>query len=313
MHKIWTYICLLTMIFIFAVPIFSLNDIEIVEATYLTEVEYCPSVEVNGTIESGESIPISLSYPAFIKEQFVFENDFVNKGQLLFTLDTEKMKSAVKQNSLTVYNEADSSMDKSVFMSISDKIYATESGYVTHISANEGSIVLSNENLCVINTQDDLTLKITINQDDYSKISVGDTLEFSPLIMPLSVYYGQVCSKPATIRKQNSLTGSKTFVDIYATINNNDEKLVDGLQFSGKIYKNTKATIMTLPYEYINQDDEGEYLNIYSANGVQKVYIETGTENKEYIEILTPFEKDTVFLKNDYSGKNKILIKYDFK
>ena len=313
MRRIWAYNCLLIMTFILAVPFFTLKDIEIVEATYLTETEYYPAVEVNGTIESGKAIPVSLSYPVFIKEQFVFENDFVNKGQLLFTLDTEKMKSVVKANDLPVYNEAYSSLDKSVFMSISDKIYASESGYITQIAANEGSVVLSDENLCVINTEDDLMLKITINQEDYSKISVGDRLEFSPLIMPLSVYGGQICNKPATIRKQSGLTGSKTVVDIYATIDNVDEKLVDGLQFSGKVYKNNQNTIMILPYEYINQDDDGEYLNIYSANGVQKVYVETGIENKDYIEILTPFEKDTVFLKNDYNGKNRIMIKYDFR
>ena len=313
MRRIWAYNCLLIMTFILAVPFFTLKNIEIVEATYLAETEYNPAVEVNGTIVSGKAIPVSLSYPVFIKEQFVFENDFVNKGQLLFTLDTEKMKSVVKANDLPVYSEAYSSLDKSVFMSISDKIYASESGYITQIAANEGSIVLSDENLCVINTEDDLMLKITINQEDYSKISVGDRLEFSPLIMPLSVYGGQICNKPATIRKQSGLTGSKTVVDIYATIDNVDEKLVDGLQFSGKVYKNNQNTIMILPYEYINQDDDGEYLNIYSANDVQKVYVETGIENKEYIEILTPFEKDTIFLKNDYNGKNKIMIKYDFR
>ena len=299
MRKIWAYICLLIMTFIFAVPFFTLKDIEIVQATYLTEIEYCPAIEVNGTIESGEVIPIGLSYPVFIKEQFVFENDFVNKGQLLFALDTEKMKSAVKASDLPVYSEVYSSMDKSTFISIPDKIYASESGYISQISANEGSVVLSDENLCVITTNDDLMLKITINQEDYNKISVGDKLEFSPLIMPLSV------------RKQTSLTGSKTVVDIFATIDNCDEKLVDGLQFSGKVYKNNNNTIMMLPYEYINQDDEGEYLNIYSANGVQKVYVETGAENKDYIEILTSFENSTLFLKNDYSGKKRIIIRYD--
>jgi len=313
MRRIWAYNCLLIITLILALPFFTLKNIEIVEATYLTETEYYPAVEVNGTIENGKTIPVSLSYPVFIKEQFVFENDFVNKGQLLFTLDTEKMKSVVKANDLPVYSEAYSSLDKSVFMNISDKIYASESGYITQIAANEGSVVLSDENLCVINTEDDLMLKITINQEDYSKISVGDRLEFSPLIMPLSVYCGQICNKPATIRKQSGLTGSKTVVDIYATIDNVDEKLVDGLQFSGKVYKNNQNTIMILPYEYINQDDDGEYLNIYSANDVQKVYVETGIENKEYIEILTPFEKDTIFLKNDYKGKNKIMIKYDFR
>lgn len=311
MRKIWgTFCCII--IVVAAVPFILLSDIEIVEATHLTETEYNQHIEVNGTVEYGEQIPMSLSYPVYIKEQLVFENDYVNKGQLLFTLDTEKMQNSVKQFSLTDYTEVYNSIDKSAFLNISEGIYASESGYITQIAAKSGDIVLSDENLCVINTENDLILKITINQDDYHKISVGDTLEFSTLIMPSVIYDAKICNKTATIRKETSLKGSKTVVDVYAVTDNTNEKLTDGLQFSGKVYKKNTNSILTLPYEYISQDDSGEYVNTFNKGKIDKVYIETGSEYKDYVEIKTSFEKDTLFLKNNYDGKKKILIKYDF-
>ena len=123
-------------------------------------------------------------------------------------------------------------------------------------------------------------------------------------------YTGTITDKTAIIRKEVALTGNKTVIDVYASIDNIDEYLVSGLDVSGKIVKNENILIPTLPYEYINQDDYGEYVNIIENGEISKVYIETGAEDQEYTEIKTYFDKDTVFLKNTYTGKGKIRINY---
>lgn len=302
----------LIIILVFSIsPFYCLYNIEVVEATHLTKTEYVPVLEVNGTIEAAENVTVSLAYPVYIKECKVKENDYVNKGQLLFVLDIEKMEEAVKSNSYTDYTGLNISFDRESIASISENIYASESGYVSQINAAAGSIVLSDEILCVINTDDALILNITLNQDDYSMVSVGDNVSFSPLIMPASEYHAQICSKTATVRKESSLTGSKTVIDVYAEIYDADDRIIDGLQFSGTVEKDEKKTIYTLPYQYINQDSYGEYVNIFSHGKVYRQYIETGIEKEDCVEILTCFDEKTVFLKNDYTGKGKVLLKYD--
>ncbi|MBE6887028.1 MAG: biotin/lipoyl-binding protein [Ruminococcaceae bacterium] len=311
MRKKLSVLCLIITFILLFLPLIIFSDIQIVEATHITKRKYSPVLEVNGTIESGETIPVSLSYPVCIKECHISENDYVNKGQLIFTLDLEMMENALKNNYLSEYTEAYSSADKSIFLSMSENIYATESGYISQLTAENGSVILSDENLCVISTGDELLLKITLNQDDYSLVSVGDNVRFSPLIMPSRVYYGKISNKTALIRKENSLTGTKTVVDIYATIQNADDKLVSGLQFSGKILKNSAKSIYTLPYEYINQDENGEFVNIFNNGKITKHYIETGAEELNYTEILTAFDDNTLFIKNNYNGKGNVLLKYD--
>ena len=75
--------------------------------------------------------------------------------------------------------------------------------------------------------------------------------------------------------------------------------------------KDEKKIIYTLPYQYISQDSNGEYVNIFACGKVYQQYIETGIEKEDCVEILTYFDEKTVFLKNDYTGKGKVLLKYD--
>ena len=303
----------LFLVFIFAVtPLVYLSDIEIAEVTSITEREYEDIFEVNGTVDAVNEIPIYLSYPVYIKECHISENDYVNKGQLLFTLDIEKMEQAVKSDYLTDYAEV-YSVNKSDLIGISDKIYASESGYVRNIANENGSIVLSEENLCTITSSDNLQLKITLNQEDYWRIAVGDRINFSLIILPNTEFEGIINDKTAVIRKETTLTGSKTVIDVFANINSEDKRITDGLQFSGRIIKSNEKPIYTLPYEYINQDEEGEYINIFSDGEIIKKYVETGIETEEYTEILNIEDKDLLIIKNSCDTKGKIVLKYEYK
>lgn len=294
-------------------PCLTLSDIRQTDVTHISVKEYDSVLEVNGTIEAANTVPISLSYPVYIKECYVKENEYVNKGQLLFTLDTEKMINTIKSNNLTEYTQAYNILDKNNLYELSDKIYASDSGIVSKIAAGSGSLVFSDENLCEIQTDTDSILKITLNQEDYQNISVGDTVEFSPLIMPSSKYYGHISSKTATVRRETSLTGTKNVIDVYADIINGDDNIVNGLQFSGKILDDENKIFTALPYEYINQDENGEFVYILNGCSSDKIYIETGLETAEYTEIKTIFDPNTLFIKNNYDGKADIIIKYDME
>ena len=291
-------------------PFLFIRNIETENVTHLKQIKYSNVLEVTGNIVSEESIPIKLSYPVYIKESLVSDNMEVNKGQLLFILDIDKMQEALNNSQ---YAEVMASFDKSQILSGSDKIYASESGIVRNLSAENGAIVMANENLCVIDTSDDMLLKISINQEDYSNIEVGDTIEFSPIIMPNKTYYGQICNKTAVVRKEPSLTGNKTVIDIYANIENADNYITDGIQISGKIINDESSYVYTLPYDFVNQDENGEYVTIFSDGEIIKKYISTGIETANEIQILTPFKKDTLFLKNNTNTDKKILLNYEFK
>ena len=86
-----------------------------------------------------------------------------------------------------------------------------------------------------------------------------------------------------------------------------DDFILSGLEITGTLVKPQKQ-ISVLPYEYINQDDNGEYVNIFSKGVIDKKYIETGIETESDVEIKTQFPLNTVFVKNN--GKGNTLIEH---
>ena len=303
---------LVLMIIVISIPFLYFGNTNELEVTRIKETAVINCIEVSGIIEANKSIPVSLSYPVYIDKCYVKEDSYVNKGQLLFTVNTEKMENFVKESNFTGYTEASLTMDKSAFMNITPNIYATESGTVKDLSVYDGALLLSDENMCVIAPEENYILKITLNQEDYSKIKVGDQITFCSVISPNKYYTASVIRKKASVRKESSVLGKKTVIDVYAEIDSADEYIVDGLEVIGTVTKQP-VRIKFLPFEYINQDDSGEYVLIYNTeqSAVEKKYIETGAETENGAEILTPFDKDTIFIKNNNNCKGNVILKYE--
>ena len=217
------------------------------------------------------------------------------------------MSEMIKNTDMSVYSTAGNNMDKSFVLNLDKNVYATESGVVKELIAYDGSIVMADENFCIIEQSDNLVLKITLEQEKYTEVSVGDTVEFTPSIAPARKYTGTVLGKTAVVRKENSLTGSKTVVDVFASVDDADEYIISGADVTGRIIKE-KTEIFTLPYEYINQDEKGEYVTVYSEKNKRKVYIETGKELTETVEILTYFPENTMFLNGGEDDKERFLL-----
>lgn len=297
--------CKIILMFLFIVCIFpTLYYLKVSDekATQLKKVEYNKKIEVSGVIQDEKQTEISMAYPIYIKKCYVSENSYVNKGQLLFELDIERMKRYVKQYSLS--SEYDENIfENSEIISISDKICSPESGFVSNISVKNSGIVMSGEPLCVIKDTERPILKISINQDEYPNIFVGDIVEFSPIVSKNKKYTARITDKTAVVRKESTITGGKTVIDIFAEIDCPDEYISSGLQFNGKIISPENRDIYTLPYEFINQDEVGEYTYIYQNGDIIKKYIKTGIEMESGAEILSKFDNDTIFVRDNSKGK----------
>ena len=303
----------LMVVFLFSaaiLPCVVVNRIETVKATHIKSISYTPSLDITGTIESAKSTEIKLSYPVYVRESCVTENSYVNKGQLMFVIDTEKMQEAVKMYDFTEYIDANISADNSVLMQLSDKIYATESGFVRNISALDNSFIMAEEKLCVIDSGQEVMLKITLNQEDYRKVSVGDVVTFSSVTNPDRAYTAVIADKTAHIRKEAGLTGSKTVVDVFANIINADSGVVSGLEICG-VSSKEPINMSVLTYDYVGQDENGQYVVVYENGDTEKVYVETGRETDDYLEILTTFDSKSVFIKPDIENTEKLLLEYE--
>ncbi len=300
---------------------FSLLNIKYVSATVMQKQHYVPQINVSGEFISKDSTVISMEYPLCIKEVFVKEGEDVVRGQALFSIDKNKMMRIVKgeetidmavyssYSDITKYRSTLSDTD--FLTTLPDMVYSSCYGVVNSMNIAPDSISLPDEQLLSIVSSDGILAKFSLSQIDYGKISIGDSVKITPVAFSNSSYNGKISADSAIVKKQSSLSGNKVVVDVFASIENPDNKIADGLQVNGTVNIGQPYDISGLNYQYIYQDENGQYVLIYNKGIAQKQYVETGVETENFTQLMTEFTQDTIFLKGDIKEGDKVIITYN--
>ncbi len=304
MKKITIYLSCLSLIFIFSFTIFSINDIKKVYGTKLETTNYTNFINVTGEFTSTDSEEIIFSHPIYVKEVFIDINSDIKLNQPLFSIDKEKMLEMAQDYN---YMQSDTDLNDEINL-LSDIIYSNSDGYISSINIKNGDIIMANTQVLKISAYDDLIAKFTVSQSDFGKISVGDIAYINSLAFSDIDYIGKISDKTAIVYEEVSVLGSKVLVDIFADISNLDNKAAEGLQLTAKIESDNLNNINILSYDYINQDENGEFVFILKDGVAYKEYIITGVETESGQEILNDFSSDTIFIKGDIKEFDKVVL-----
>lgn len=313
-------LCLLSAFAILTILIglyFNISDIKFAEASTGRMREYSEYINVSGEFENLKATEIAFSFPVYIDKIYVSESRYVSKGQLLFSIDKKKMlsvagniyNSGISEMLGTEYSvPEDNTYINNMLEKIPDKVYAPENGYIKNINISQGQLCAPNTCLVSIEGEHDIMARFTVLQPDFGKISVGDKVQIYPVAFSTKNYSGIISEKNAVVKKQSSVTGNKVVIDVFACIENPDTLVSDGLQINGKIESGHPQTVYSVEHSYVHQDDEGEYVFILDKGTARKIYIETGVETEDFIQIITPFEEKTVFLKGEIENGDRVVI-----
>ncbi len=296
----------------------NLSSIKMVSRSLLKKKEYIQQINVSGEFEAKENTTIIMSSPLYIKDVFVTENSYVSKGQALFCVDKVMMKKLVNgevsmdvslyANNADIMKYLNNTSDlTTVIDTIPDTVYSPCNGIVTQLNIASGTVSMADEQLVSINPSDEIMAKFSLSQIDYGKISIGDMVQITPVAFANQRYIATITEDNAVIKKQNSLTGSKIVVDVFAHIKNPDNKIADGLQINGIVNLDGPREIKVIDYQYINQDSNGQFVFIYNNGIAQKHYIKTGIETGNFVEITTELPDKTIFLKGDIEEGDRVL------
>lgn len=313
-------LCLLSTFAILTILIglyFNISDIKFAEASTGRMREYSEYINVSGEFENLKATEIAFSFPVYIDKIYISENRYVSKGQLLFSIDKKKMlsvagniyNSGISEMLGTEYSvPEDNTYINNMLEKIPDKVYAPENGFIKNINISQGQLCAPDSCLISIEGEQDIMARFTVLQPDFGKISVGDKVQIYPVAFSTKNYLGIISKKNAVVKKQSSVTGNKVVIDVFACIENPDTLVSDGLQINGKIESGHPQTVYSVEHSYVHQDDEGEYVFILDKGTAQKIYIETGVETEDFIQIITPFEEKTVFLKGEIENGDRVVI-----
>lgn len=149
-----------------------------------------------------------------------------------------------------------------------------------------------------------LKATVQINEVDVSKIAKGMKVEIKPDAFSDSVYAGEVTSVANLAINKDGDSKIKVFpVDIL--IKENGEKLLPGLTVSCRILIDKMDNVIHIPLDAIHSDGIEDYVFRKTNNGFDKVVVETGASNADFIVITKGLkEGDVLALADPFAQEN---------
>ena len=199
-------------------------------------------------------------------------------------------------------------------------VRAPKSGIITSVNVAEGSIPTTDA-LMTIENKDALKITVSIAEADILKVHEGQKCtvkttatgdqEFAATVSRVVKIYS-----PGQMNAYGQTSGGGYSAEI--TIDDTDTGLLIGMTAKVQILLSEKKDILTVPYESIKEDDDGQQYVLLAitdektgVSTAKRVNIETGMEGAYYTEVVSGDVKegDKVVMQGDmYNDGDTLLI-----
>src|SRR5699024_10997301 len=131
-----------------------------------------------------------------------------------------------------------------------------------------------------------LEIIVDMNEYDASKIELGDFVKITGDSFEKRKYEGKVKYVGSIAKQIDGSQGRESVVEIKVDIENNDEFLKQGFSAKLDILTENKDNVLTVPYEAVFTQKNGEKIIFTVKDGtVKKHKIETGIESDFSLEV----------------------------
>jgi len=286
---------------------------------YLTlpaSLSYSETVKGNGKLEAAESKKTYLSLPVCPAEVLVEVGDFVEEGQLLAVIDRDRTLEIFSQlledglssgipaeleDLLAQYLSGGELPDLSSLPDISSFptcVYAERDGVITAVGLKAGSLSNPKTAAFVISDPDRLQARITVNEREVGRISVGDRALIRGSGLSGS-YEATVTKISAVAKKESTALASETVVDVLLLLDGVGPEMKPGFTLSAEIWVEDREDVLFIPYEAISSDREGkEYVYLYRQGKAVRQRIQTGAETSTGAEVLSGLTENDLIICN---------------
>ncbi len=247
------------------------------------KIELTETIELNATSSFLLKTPVKSLVNGYLRNVFIKEGDFVNKGEVLMNVITKEAQSL---------GNALSSIDTLIHFKNEIAISAPGSGYISMLNFQSGDYVQDGEQIALISDAKSFAF---ILQLPYELTSLVKTNKNIKLILPDSSILQGILEKPmptvdAAAQTQNYI------------ISVNTSRLIPENLLAKVIFvKSSKQNVQTLPKEAILTDETQNnfwVMKLLNDTTAIKITIRKGIETNENVEILEP----------QFSGKDLILV-----
>jgi RND family efflux transporter MFP subunit len=261
-------------------------------------------IEVDGTVEANDTRKVFVDKKLKVKDVFIQESDYIEKGQLLMTFD-ESERNNVKRNlekehlnlaklkrdaaveqelyklggsSLNYLKELQESIRKSelsieAYMEDLEKtvenVISPVSGTVTSLTAQENYLVDTDSPLLEIADLSDMKIVLEIPEYEIKDIRIGQKLEIKPEVFEKNKSYQGTITKIYKI-SQTSKKTSENILQVEVKPETPIPHIVPGFSVSAVIYLDEAKRDITLPKTAVLSKDDSYFVVGVDEKGVVK-------------------------------------------
>ncbi len=196
-----------------------------------------------------------------------YENQILNKYQ------KEQLRNSYDLSTISV-DSAEENLTKAA-----SGVTVDYDGIVTESFIKNGSVVAKGTPLFTIESSRDIKVDVGISKYDIGKIAIGQRADIS---LAGNTYSGYVYEIKRLAQAKDS---DKAKVTVSVKFDNPDEKVYIGLEADVTIHTSEKEGVMTISSEAYYSDDDGDYCYVIRDGKVEKVYITTGSQSDDLIEV----------------------------
>ncbi|MBP5427064.1 MAG: efflux RND transporter periplasmic adaptor subunit [Clostridiales bacterium] len=254
----------------------------------------------DGRVKNFERYPVISEISGKVKEIYVSENDYVEKGQKILKIDEETYVRSLKDGEIDLKNE---------YLSLEEakknlKDYSIESpidGVVLSKTYKAGDSLNVNSkasSLMVVANMSKVKFNMNIDELDIAKVKKGQEVKVTAGALEDEYFKGKVTS----VAEEGISSNGVTNYVIEVTIDKPGD-LKSGMNIDAVIVIENKENVLVVPNSAISKDGTSYYVNVYSkeTEKTEKRKIEKGSGDGTNVEVLSGLSEGEFVLVNGAS------------
>ena len=252
----------------------------------------------NGKIKDFEKYSIIPEVSGKVKEVYVSNNDYVEKGQKLFKIDEGPYIRSINEGEIDL---------KSAYLSLEEtkknlEDYSIKSpidGVVLSKEYKKDDSIDSNSRgttLMVVANMSKVKFDMEIDELDISKVKKGQLVEVTAEALEGDTFMGKVTS----IAEEGTSTNGVTNYVVSVTIDK-PGNLKSGMNIDAVIIIEDKNDVLVVPNLAVSKEGTKYYVTVYLEEDkkAEKRYIEIGVSDNSNVEVLSGLEKGEKIITNN--------------
>lgn len=237
---------------------------------------------------------VTANLSGYIKKEMIIPGQQVQRGQLLFVVETKEAKALGGQV-----------VDSSLHFNGIIKIRAAKSGYISQLNHQKGDYVMEGTPLCTISNQNSFAFLLQVPYELTPYVKVGHHCEI--ILSDGQHLIGNIVSKTPTV---NTVTQTQQFV-----VKTDDKyNLPEGLIAKVKIIKSKEKQATVLPKSALLtnvQENQWWIMKLMNDSTAVKIPVQKGITTDSLVQIISPkfSHNDKILVSGNYGLPDTATVK----